>query len=423
MSADHHAAVFPVPSRRPEWQTPVLVLGILALAGTLPFWVTDLDLQVASLFHHPEADDPWPEGRLPLWSFLYRAAPVVTGMVLVGGILVLGAAAIWDRARPLRLYAVLVLATVLTGPGLLVNAVFKDHWGRPRPHQVEALGGTKVHVPPLLPTASGGSKSFPCGHSSVGFSLGVFYLIWRRRRPRLAWAALIGSLALGTLLGIGRMAAGDHFLSDVIWSWVIAYGVALALYYGLFRVPEREAQAPARIPRPTAPTRRHLLAVSGYGLLALVLLTGVLLATPINQDTRQLIHPGAFHLDPRVLQIEADDLDLFLHGIKGPEVGQIRLQARGFGLPNAEVERDLTVHDGVVSFRVRHRGLFTERDTKLVVGLIPDHWARIEVRLGRGDIRVLHLESSDLALDLLSEDGSVLIEPSTEGPVVSDAKP
>lgn len=410
MSADHHAAVLPAPSRRPEWQTPVLVLGILALAGTLPFWVTDLDLQVAALFHHPEADDPWPEGRLPLWSFLYRAAPVVTGLVLVGGVLVLGAAAIWDRARPLRLYAVLVLATVLTGPGLLVNAVFKDHWGRPRPHQVEALGGTKVHVPPLLPTASGGSKSFPCGHSSVGFSLGVFYLIWRRRRPRLAWAALLGSLALGTLLGIGRMAAGDHFLSDVIWSWVIAYGVALALYYGLFRVPEREAQAPARIPRPTAPTRRHLLAVSGYGLLALVLITGVLLATPVDEGAREIIQGGEFQPEPRVLRIEADHLDLVLHPSSGPELGQIRLQARGFGLPNARVAQELIVRDGIATYRIAHQGLFTERDTRLMVGLAPGHWERIQVRVGSGDIRVQDLGPADVGLELLSETGAVRVE-------------
>jgi lipid A 4'-phosphatase len=37
-------------------------------------------------------------------------------------------------------------------------------------------------------------------------------------------------LAVGFALGLGRMAAGGHFLSDVIWSALLALGLAHALY-------------------------------------------------------------------------------------------------------------------------------------------------------------------------------------------------
>jgi hypothetical protein len=42
----------------------------------------------------------------------------------------------------MRMYGLFILLSVILGPGLLVNLVFKDHWGRPRPRQVVALGGT-----------------------------------------------------------------------------------------------------------------------------------------------------------------------------------------------------------------------------------------------------------------------------------------
>lgn len=225
----------------PDWWPQALVLGIIALLGLLPFLLTDLDLRVASSFYYPGADDPWLRGQGALWSFLYRLVPLLTGALVVGALLVLAAGILVDQPRPLGLYAVLVLSAVLIGPGLLVNGVLKNHWDRPRPHQVDVLGGTRDYLPPLMMGGTGVGKSFPCGHSSVGYLFGVFFLIWRRSRPWLARVALVVALGLGTLIGVARMAAGDHFLSDVVWSGIIVHGVTLILYYAVLRIPAREA--------------------------------------------------------------------------------------------------------------------------------------------------------------------------------------
>jgi len=72
----------------------------------------------------------------------------------------------------------------------------------------------------------------------------------------------------------------------------------------------------------------------------------------------------------------------------GVATAEVRLRARGFGLPTSRVERSRAVAEGVVDYRIRHVGIFTERDTRVLVGLVPGAWDRVEVRTGKGDIQV-----------------------------------
>jgi len=68
----------------------------------------------------------------------------------------------------------------------------------------------------------------------------IFYFVYRRRLPAIARGWLAFSIILGMTIGVGRMAAGAHFLSDVLWSGYICYLVALAVYYFALRIPNRE---------------------------------------------------------------------------------------------------------------------------------------------------------------------------------------
>ncbi len=401
------------PSR--NWRPQLLALVLLALIGTLPFWLSDLDLRTAALFYHPAAADPWWESNRGPWAFLYQASPLLGGLILIGSLLSIAATRIWRSQRRRRRYAVFVLAATLLGPGLVINGVIKDYWGRPRPHQTIELGGTQAYVPPLKRTPGGLGKSFPSGHSAVGFALGAFYFIWARRRPRLALAAALISITLGTLLGIGRMTAGDHFLSDIIWSAVLTYGVAFVLYWLVLRIPQWENATALRWPQAPRRLRHPRLTAGAYLLAAATLLFAVLLATPVQETSNLGIEPLPAASGPRTLRLAADaaTLTLFQLGttaITAGEAASIRLKGRGFGLPASRVQGRLERADDTLTYTVTHTGVFTERDSTVTVGIDPSAWERIEMTTGSGDIRAYPLGNRRPQLALTADQGLVLDE-------------
>ncbi|HRJ51295.1 MAG TPA: phosphatase PAP2 family protein [Candidatus Thiothrix moscowensis] len=211
----------------------------LVAASTVVFWFSGWDLTVAAGFYEPQAG--WLLDDFPLWkAVFYDGVPYVAGVVLIASLLLILASTLLRRWYRGRLYAAYVLFVFLLGPGLLVNALFKDHWGRARPVQVEQLGGTATYTPPLYYVANGEGRSFPSGHSSVGFAFIAFWFLLRRHKPGWAKLALTATLVFGCLIGLTRMAAGGHFLSDVMWSGWLALFAGWVLYYPLMRIAERE---------------------------------------------------------------------------------------------------------------------------------------------------------------------------------------
>ncbi len=110
-------------------------------------FVPELDLAASRLFYDPGrgfvlAD--WP----PV-VFLYRAIPWITwGIFDVAAGPLSGCSScgrpLWRFDRKALIF--LVVSTAL-GPGLLANTLLKDHWGRARPTQIEAFGGSRrIHA-------------------------------------------------------------------------------------------------------------------------------------------------------------------------------------------------------------------------------------------------------------------------------------
>jgi membrane-associated PAP2 superfamily phosphatase len=50
-----------------------------------------------------------------------------------------------------------------------------------------------------------------------------------RRQERWAAAFLLLGIAAGAIMGVTRMAAGGHFVSDIIWAGAIVYFTGLTL--------------------------------------------------------------------------------------------------------------------------------------------------------------------------------------------------
>ena len=119
------------------------------------------------------------------------------------------------RYRKMSLYLILVL---VIGPGLIVNSVFKDNWGRPRPRDIVEFGGKYQYEAPLQIDRSSPGKSFPCGHATMGFYFYAIGFILRSRHRYLSSIIMLLSSLYGSAIGLARVLQGGHFVSDVVWA-------------------------------------------------------------------------------------------------------------------------------------------------------------------------------------------------------------
>ncbi|MEM1058452.1 MAG: phosphatase PAP2 family protein [Verrucomicrobiota bacterium] len=400
---------------RRYWLPELIVWLAVAVIGTTLFWVTDWDLDAArSFFAHGSLGGAWPWGEQQPWVFFYHFAPILIGIVAaaaVGGI-------IWGTVNParrmLRLYGLFFLLSIAFGPGLIVNTVLKDHFGRPRPRNVVEFGGKDAYLAPLVPGEQGTGKSFPCGHCSVGFVLVAIYFLLRRRKPWPSLAVLTAVILFGALLGVGRIAGGAHFASDVLWSGLICFGVCWTLYYFVLNVPAREdAFAAGRV----AGVSRPRLVIASSVLLGLLIVGGVLLATP-QRDHIQFHGNAIPGHAMKSLEIQAGncDVEIELFGT-GPTVHWVpKLKYTGFGAPGSRIRihnEEITPKDPMwinQRLSIEQTGWFTELDAVLYLMLEGPDLQRIRVRVQRGDITVRGRSPTvETELDLVTEDGQVTI--------------
>jgi len=205
-------------------------LLLLMLLTTPVFWLTDLDHRLMAWFYHPETPgDPWPVRQWWLAKPLYDYAFPFTVLAGVLAFAVYMFGHFHAYTRRFRRRALYVLLVIAIGPGLVVNLIVKDHWGRPRPVHVKEYGGQYDYVPPGR-IGHTPDKSFVCGHCSVGYVFFVLYFL--SQNHKLVYFLLTLVLAWG--MGFIRMTAGGHFVSDILWSGYLVFLVAWSLYYGWF---------------------------------------------------------------------------------------------------------------------------------------------------------------------------------------------
>ena len=210
----------------------LLYAGSCALTAALFLLFPGIDIAASRLFYD-SAQGFFLAGSTPV-SVVEAGVPWIVRAMIVLAVI----AALWlaIARRPLwrldvRTLVFLVAATAL-GPGLVANTVLKDHWGRARPNQVVEFGGAREFTPAPLPSEQCARNcAFVSGHAALGFSLVSFALLlpcgWRRR------AAIAGALTFGALIGLGRIAAGKHFLSDVVFAGLIAFATSWLLYQAI----------------------------------------------------------------------------------------------------------------------------------------------------------------------------------------------
>jgi lipid A 4'-phosphatase len=228
---------------------PVFVPLLLLAAITALFQLTPADLAVSRLFYRG-AEVGWPYSNPQVYrgiGYLYDYGPWPGVALGVGGLIVGLLSYLWRRLQSWRRAGFFLAAMLAVGPGVMINGVVKPWVQRPRPRHTVPFGGVQpfLHVGERAaadaPDTVG--QSFPSGHASAGFLLMAPAFLLARRHPRWACAFLLLGLTWGCVLGLGRIAQGDHFASDVLWSGGMVYLSGLVLNRLFDLVP------PGRSPR------------------------------------------------------------------------------------------------------------------------------------------------------------------------------
>ncbi|MBB98162.1 MAG: phosphoesterase PA-phosphatase [Rhodobacteraceae bacterium] len=173
----------------------------------------------------------------PLFMRLRELGPFLVKLVAVAALGVLVAAAAVPRLPDwMSLRAPLfLLSTLALGPGVVVNAVFKNNWGRPRPNAVDLFGGDAPYVEVWrISDYCERNCSFVSGEASSGLWLVTLAFL---APPRWRIGILCVVLPLCLALSANRVAFGGHFLSDTLLSWGITLLVILGLYQLFYRSP------------------------------------------------------------------------------------------------------------------------------------------------------------------------------------------
>ena len=200
------------------------------LATSMLFWFfPEIDLVVSRWFFSP-SDGFVLSGNSKLLWLRTSSTWALTAIIL--GILVkilwntIHAGLTWSRVRK----PIWLLSGLALGPGLLVNGLLKEHWGRPRPIEIDVFGGDAVHqMVWVISDWCNQNCSFVSGEASSAGWLVAAALV-TPRAVRLAATAT--TLIYAGSLSLSRIAFGGHFLSDVVLAWLIC-GLVFAILYRL----------------------------------------------------------------------------------------------------------------------------------------------------------------------------------------------
>ena len=197
---------------------------LLLLLCVLFYLFPQIDLYVSALFF----DGDFYLKNTLFAKAVYRLTIVSVALFVIGVAALLLYENITKKEIVRRRVLVYLLLALLLGPGLLVNVVFKDHWGRARPSQIAAFGGSKKFTPAfVIADQCEKNCSFTSGHAAAAFYFLALVPLFEGRKRRIA---LIAALSWGSLVGFVRIIQGGHFLSDVVCSAVFVYIVSDILY-------------------------------------------------------------------------------------------------------------------------------------------------------------------------------------------------
>ncbi|MGB6550714.1 MAG: PAP2 family protein, partial [Xanthobacteraceae bacterium] len=121
----------------------IIALSIGFVAGVICAVDPQLDLDISASFFHRAPPTLFAANAQPWVQHTREAARVIITLLVLPAFLAVIGKLIWPRRHMLieARAALFLIVTLALGPGLLTNVILKDHWGRPRPIDVQQFGG------------------------------------------------------------------------------------------------------------------------------------------------------------------------------------------------------------------------------------------------------------------------------------------
>lgn len=201
--------------------TKLIYANIIAFTTftALLIFFPELDIQIANYFYDPELG--FLHKKNIIVQFLYRSVPFITKIFAI--VCLVYMIYLYFKHKKLKLIlnssAFFLFFTAIIGPGLIVNTVLKDNFGRARPKQIREFNGNKEFTSAFVITDQCKRNcSFSSGHAAMGFYFtAIAYIASTLYFTRIY---LLG-IVFGASVGLSRIIMGGHFASDVVTSGLI----------------------------------------------------------------------------------------------------------------------------------------------------------------------------------------------------------
>lgn len=208
-----------------------VLVTLTALVSAVFLIHPPLDIQLSGLFADETGAFPLADNFfLELLRWLYMVEVAI--LCVVPSFMMIFAYNKADLVKlPARFWSFLI-GSFFLGPLVLVNLIFKSHWGRPRPAQIEEFGGPWQFTPPFyISDQCQLNCSFVSGEGSAIATGGILlgFLTWHIAPKARKW--LIPVIVIISTIGIAlRYIKGRHFMSDSLLAVLFCAIIILLLH-------------------------------------------------------------------------------------------------------------------------------------------------------------------------------------------------
>jgi hypothetical protein len=210
-------------------------------------------------------------------------------------------------------------------------------------------------------------------------------------------------------MGVGRMAAGGHFPSDIAWSALISLGIAHWLYWYVLKIPAHEA---GELPSSTRHVPQYMLPL--LAVLGAIGILSALFVTAHGERIDTAIELDSLPMQPQAFEVSALYADVDIVVVESSSAVRVRGETHGFGLPGSRLiagHQFTTTPVATLRYSIEQRGRFTDLDCRISLEIPAANLHAITVRVERGNISIQDrtrgrvLMSGKVRVDMKTEAG------------------